>query len=171
MTASSPVLVGRQRGHRLDIRLAFGDITEMDARAYLLGVFRDVTPAGPAAALDARLGGAVHEFASRRMFSGNVGEIFVLPVGKRVLLADVVVFSGLGEFGRFTEDVQQVATENAIRSCVRARIDSVGTVLLGAASGLDVPTSLRSLVTRPSVCTRRRTDPRPSLPVQASPLP
>ena len=56
-------------------------------RALALGIFRDVAPAGAAAAIDARLDGAITELSQRRMFSGNVGEIFMLPVGRHSLAA------------------------------------------------------------------------------------
>lgn len=140
------VVVGRCREHRLDLRLALGSITEADAKAYVLGVFRDVAPSGPALALDARLGGAITEFTRRRMFSGNVGEVFILPSGRHPLPADVVVFAGLGPFDRFGDEVQQLVAENVIRTLVHARIDDVATVLIGAGSGSQVASALRNLL-------------------------
>src|SRR5690606_8080896 len=46
------VVVGRRRQHRLDLRFALGSITEARTRALALGIFRDVAPAGAAAAID-----------------------------------------------------------------------------------------------------------------------
>ena len=73
------VVVGRQRQRRLDLRLALGSITEANSHAYVLGILRDVTPTGAAQAIDERLDGAIAEFSRRRMFSGNIGEVFFLP--------------------------------------------------------------------------------------------
>jgi pimeloyl-ACP methyl ester carboxylesterase len=75
------VVVGRRRQQRLDIQLALGSITEVDSRAYVLGIFRDVTPSGAARALDERLHGAINDFTVRRMFAANAGEIFCFAHG------------------------------------------------------------------------------------------
>jgi pimeloyl-ACP methyl ester carboxylesterase len=104
LEALQQVVVGRRRQHRIDVRLALGSITEIDARASVLGLFRNVAPSGAALALDARLGGAISEFSARRMFSGNAGEVFVLPTGRHPLRADFIIFAGLGHFDRFTPE-------------------------------------------------------------------
>ena len=141
------VVVGRRRQQRIDIELAFGSITEVDTRACVLGIFRDVAPSGPALALDQRLGGAIKDFTVRRMFSGNTGEIFVLPTGRHPVPADFVLFVGLGHFDRVTSDVLQIAAENVIRTCIRTNVEDIATVLVGAGSGRSVTTSLQDLLT------------------------
>ena len=141
------VVVGRRRQHRIDLRFALGSITEADTRAIALGVFRDVAPAGAASAIDERLGGAVTEFTRRRMFAGEVGEIFMLPTGRHPLTADVVAFVGLGAFDRFTDEVLQTAAENVIRTFVRARVEEFATVLFGGGSGERPANGLRNLLT------------------------
>ena len=52
------VVVSRRRQHAIEIRLAHGDITEADARSYVMGIYKGVEPAGAAAAIDERLDGA-----------------------------------------------------------------------------------------------------------------
>ncbi|MGH7828381.1 MAG: CHAT domain-containing protein [Candidatus Binatia bacterium] len=141
------IVVGRRRQQRIDIRLALGSITEVDTRAYVLGVYRDVTPSGPAAALDERLGGAIKDFTARRMFSGNAGEIFVLPTGRHPLAADLILFIGLGHFDRMTPEVLQLAAENVLRTCVRTKIEEFATVLVGAGSGPKPAAILQNLLT------------------------
>ena len=42
--------------------------------------------------------GALSEMIGRHMFSGNVGEVFVLPTGRYPVRADLVLFAGLGTF-------------------------------------------------------------------------
>jgi pimeloyl-ACP methyl ester carboxylesterase len=140
------VVVGRRRQHRIEIRLALGDIGGVDAQAIVLGLFRDVAPTGPAKALDAQLDGAISEFTARRMFSGNVGEVFMLPTTRHTLRSDVILFVGLGPFDRYSEDIQQIAAENVIRSLIQGRIDELATVLLGAGSGEGISSALTNLI-------------------------
>ena len=140
------VVVGRRRQQRLDIQIALGSITEVDSRACVLGIFRDVTPSGAALALDERLNGAIKDFTVRRMFSGNAGEIFVLPTGRHPVPADFILFVGLGHFDRLTPDVLQIAAENVIRACVRTNVEELATVLFGAGSGPATGTVLQNLV-------------------------
>jgi CHAT domain-containing protein len=138
------VIVGRRRQHRIDLRFAYGSITEADARALALGIFRNVTPGGAAAALDARVGGAITDLGRRRMFSGNVGEIFMLPTGRHPIAAEIIAFVGLGAFDRFTGDALQTASENVVRTFVNARVDEFATVVYGGATSVNPVDSLRN---------------------------
>lgn len=140
------VVVGRRRQHRIDVKLVLGSIAEVDTSAYVLGAFRDVAPSGAARALDEGLDGAIAEFTARRMLGGNVGEIFMLPVGRHPLRADLVLFAGLGPFDTFNGGVQTLVAENVIRTFVRTRVEEFATVLLGAGSGLTAAASLRHLL-------------------------
>jgi pimeloyl-ACP methyl ester carboxylesterase len=140
------VVVGRRRQHRIDLRFAFGSITEADTRALAVGVFRDVAPSGAAGALDQRLDGAITDVTRRRMFSGDVGEIFILPTGRHPIAADYIAFVGLGSFDRFTNEVLQIAAENLIRTFVSCQVEEFATVLFGAGSGEGPGATLRSLL-------------------------
>jgi CHAT domain-containing protein len=139
------VRIARRRQHRLDICLAQGSITEVSARAIVLGLFREVAPEGPALALDRRLGGAIAEFTQRRMFAGGIGEVFILPTGRRPVWADLILFTGLGTFDQFNEDVLDLVAENVVRTLVRTDVDDFATVLLGGRSGPSVGSLLESL--------------------------
>ena len=141
------LVVGRQRQRRLDLRLALGSITEANNHAYVLGIFRDVTPTGAAQAVDERLDGAIAEFSRRRMFSGNVGEIFVLPTGCHPLRPETVLLAGLGSFDRFNDEVLQLVAENAIRTLVHTGVEDFATVLIGGGSGADTGSMLKNLLT------------------------
>jgi CHAT domain-containing protein len=127
---------------RLEIRIVHGSIVEANARAIVLGLFRNVDPTGPAAALDARLGGAIRELTLRRMFDGSLGQVYVLPTPRTSLLAEFAVFAGLGDFDEFGQDAQAYAAENVIRAFARSRVEDFATVLLGAGSGSSVPAAL-----------------------------
>ncbi|MCJ7452854.1 MAG: hypothetical protein MUO39_10345, partial [Steroidobacteraceae bacterium] len=126
----------------VEIRLSSGNIVDANARALVLGVFRDVDPSGAAAAIDARLGGAVREFTLRRMLSGRLGEAFVLPCARSQLLAEFVLFVGLGDFPEFGASPHTFAAENAVRTLTRSRAEDFATVLFGTGSGMPVATAL-----------------------------
>jgi hypothetical protein len=136
----------QQRRRTLEIRLACGSITEAEAQALVLGVFRGVEPGGAAAAIDQRLKGAVKEFTLRRMFSGNRGEVFVLPAGRSQLSADMVLLAGLGDFDRFDSAAQQFVAENVVRTFLRTQVDDFAAVLAGAGSGVNVEAALANQI-------------------------
>jgi pimeloyl-ACP methyl ester carboxylesterase len=144
---SDRVVIGRRVLQRLDITLARGSITEVDASAYVLGLFRNVAASGPARLLDRLLEGAMEQMLARRMFNANVGEISILPTGRHPVRADILAFAGLGPFDSFREDVLEVVAENVMRTFLATRIGDFATVLVGGASGLSTPTALRHLVT------------------------
>lgn len=138
--------IGRRRQRRIEIALAHGSITDVDSRAYVLGVFGNVAPSGAALAIDQWLDGAITDFTARRMFSGDVGTVFTIPVGRSQLAADMVLFAGLGAFDRFNAEVQQLIAENVIRVLVRSRVDEFATLLIGAGSGQSVTSALQNLL-------------------------
>jgi pimeloyl-ACP methyl ester carboxylesterase len=137
--------VSRPKQRYLEVRFVRGSITDVDTRAYALGLFRAVTPTGAAAFIDAQLDGVITEFTQRRMFNSNVGEVFVMPANRR-LRADMVVFVGLGPFDGFNDSVQQVVAENLLRTLVRTNVEEFATVLFGGASGADVGKVLENLM-------------------------
>lgn len=140
------LVVGRRRQHRLDICLAQGDITQANARAIVLGLFREVTPTGAARAIDNRMDGAISEMVARRMFAGNVGEVFMLPTGRHPVRADLVLFAGLGTFDSFQIEILQLFAEHTIRTLIRTDVEDLATVLLGGNSGQPVAVSLEHLL-------------------------
>lgn len=140
------LVVGRRSQHQLDICLVRGDITQASARALVLGLFREVTPAGAAAAVDARMEGAISEVMARRMFAGNVGEVFMLPTSRHLLRAENVLFAGLGAFDTFRLETLELVAENTIRTLIRANVEDFATVLLGGGSGQDAGLTLKHLL-------------------------
>lgn len=143
LPAAQPRLIDAQHRRRtLEIRLACGSITEVQSEAIVLGVFRGVEPGGAAGAIDKRLGGAIKEFTLRRMFSGNRGEVFVLPTARSSLGAELVLLAGLGDFDRFDADGQAFVAENIVRTFSHTHVDEFATVLLGGGSGVSVEAAL-----------------------------
>jgi hypothetical protein len=136
------VILGQRPRRAIEIRLAKGSITEANARALVLGIFKNVEPAGPANAIDERLHGAVKEFTRRRMFRGDVGEVFVMPTSRSLLRADTVLFAGLGNFDAFRQSVHEFVAENVVRTFVRTQVEDFATVLWGTGSGCMIGESL-----------------------------
>jgi len=141
-----PIIVGRRRQQRIDLRLAHGDIRQVDTRALVLGLYKDVAPTGAASAIDAVLGGAITEFSERRMLSVDVGNVFIMPANRYRTGADLVVFAGLGTYDDFGEEVLRLVAENVARALTRTKVEEFATVLLGAGSGLSSATVLANLV-------------------------
>jgi hypothetical protein len=129
---------GAVRRRVVELRLVQGSIVDANARAVVLGVFRNVDPSGPAAAIDAALGGAIREFTLRRMFAGQLGQVFVLPATRGALMADLVLFAGLGAFDDFGAEAAAFVAENVVRTFARTHVEDFATVLFGAGSGVPV---------------------------------
>jgi pimeloyl-ACP methyl ester carboxylesterase len=126
----------------IEIRLSPGSLVDANARALVLGVFRNVDPAGASRAVDERLGGAVREFTLRRMFGGDLGQVFILPATRHGMLAEFVLFAGLGDFDDLGPDAQSFVAENVVRTLARTRVEDFATVLFGTGSGVPVATAL-----------------------------
>jgi pimeloyl-ACP methyl ester carboxylesterase len=122
----------------LEIRLVNGSIADANARALVLGLFRNVAPSGAASAVDERLGGTILEFARRRMFAAGLGQVSSLPVARGTVLAEFVVLAGLGDFDDFGSGAQALAAGNVVRTLAHSGVEDFATVLFGAGSGIPV---------------------------------
>lgn len=140
------LVVGRRRQRRVEIRLAHASLTQAKSRAYVVGLFQDVTPAGASMAIDAAMDGVVTDFSQRRMFSNAVGEIFLLPRGRNDLRAEFALFTGLGSIDRFDAQVIETVAENLARSVVRTDIEEFATILLGANAGVSLESGLTAYI-------------------------
>jgi len=136
--ARSPAPGSTVQPRVLEIRLVQGSIADANARAVVLGLFRNVDPSGAAAAVDARLDGVIREFTRQRMFSATLGQISSLPIARGTLLAEFVVLAGLGDFDDFGSDAQSFVAGNVVRTLARASVEDFATVLFGAGSGVPV---------------------------------
>lgn len=145
------VVVGRRR-RQLEVALFQGSLTAVPSRAYLLGLFQGVAPAGAALAVDRLMNGVISDFVQRRMLSGRLGEVFIVPKGRSAVLADHVVFIGLGPFDRFKDtqstdsgdpDAMRLVCESVVRSCLHANIEEFATVLLGGSAAASTEDAVR----------------------------
>lgn len=132
------IVVARGGQRRIDVTLVHGSILDVPTRAIVLGLFRNVDPGGAAKAIDNRLGGALTELMRSRTVSADAGTVFVLPTARTGLLAEMVVFAGLGPFDRFNSSVIQLVSSNLVRTLVRGNVEEFSAVLFGGGSGFDV---------------------------------
>lgn len=165
--APQNILFSRTRQRRLEVTLVPGSLTDVSSRAYVLGLFHGVAPAGAAAAVDRCMNFVITDFVQRRMFSGNLGEVFILPKGRSFVAADHVIFVGLGPFDRFkqTQDAKlheleamRSVAQSVIRTCLHANIEEFATVLLGASAAPSTAEAMR-LFTQSFVQALEATDP------------
>ncbi len=140
---SRSIVVGRRRQRSIEIKLAHGSITEVDARGIVLGIYEKVTPTGAAAALDEALGGAVRRYIDRRMFNGALGEVTIVPATRRQLRTEFVVFSGLGSFDQFSPNQLETIGANLARMLVDTSIEDVAMVPFGGGAGFAADVILR----------------------------
>jgi len=136
--SKKPIVLGRKFQNRLDLTLMRGDVSLARGRALMLGVFKDVRPGGAAAAIDARIGGVLSEVIERRMFSANVGEIFIIPTPRHNIGAEMVALIGLGSFSMFTAKSLRSSVENAARTLLRCSVDDLVTVPMGGGTGMPI---------------------------------
>lgn len=131
---------------QFELRLFHGSIAEASARAYAVGVFDTVKPAGAAAALDAQMDGALGELYQRNMVSGALGWINAFPGTRRPLRADLICLVGLGRAGDFTADAVAAAAANLVRYLIQAGFEDCAVVPFGAQSQVTPEEALNGLV-------------------------
>jgi pimeloyl-ACP methyl ester carboxylesterase len=150
-TAAEPALVSnlvvtRQRRRRVEIELVCGSITEVRADAYVVGVFRNVTPDGATAAIDRELNGALNQLVARRMVSGEAGEVSSFPTGRHRLGAGAVMLAGLGTIASYSDATLELVGESIMRTALLTRLNDFAIVPLGAASGSNAGASFEMLL-------------------------
>jgi len=152
----SNLVVGRRTQHRLELELQHGNLFDVPVRAYVLGIFENVTPGGPAKYVDEITHGAVSEFIERRLLKGDMGRVFMMPVGRNPLLADFIVFAGLGNYSSFQSgstgdeeeaaaSVQRFVARNVVRTLIQSGIDELAMLPIGVSSGADVCSTIDNL--------------------------
>jgi CHAT domain-containing protein len=128
---SDRIIINHGRERRLELTLAQGDITQVDASCYVVGLFKAVAPDGAVSALDRAMNGGISDLIARRMFSAEAGEVSILPNGRRALRASNVAFVGLGSFDSFNAATLKLACDNLVRTFVAAGLDDFAMLPFG----------------------------------------
>jgi len=133
-------VMSRSERRRLNVGLLLGNLLDVPADVYVLGVFEGITALGGAAGIvDQALDGAIGSLLEDRQITGRAGEVIMLPVPRYVLRTSMVAVIGLGPPGD-AEDIRaaiRLAWRNLLRRLCIADVASVATILMGANSGLD----------------------------------
>lgn len=122
---------------RINIDLVHGNLLDVGAETYVLGMFEGVmTLGGAAAAIDAELDGMLSRLVADGQISGRVGEVTFLPVGRHQLKTTNIAIVGLGRLTTDQDIVNavEIAGRNIMRTLCIARNSSIATVLLAADS-------------------------------------
>lgn len=122
---------------RINIDLVHGNLLDVGAETYVLGMFEGVmTLGGAAAAIDAELDGMLSRLVADGQISGRVGEVTFLPVGRHQLKTANIAIVGLGRLTTDQDIVNavEIAGRNIMRTLCIARNSSIATVLLAADS-------------------------------------
>lgn len=131
-------VVSRETQFYLEIELAHGDIAEVESEAIVLARFQNMDLGRAGQAVDAKMDGVLADMIQRRMFSSNVGGMFVLPTGRHLLRSDIVAIAGLGPMDSFLKasgelawDTLELVAENTLRTLLGAGVTEFATLLFG----------------------------------------
>ena len=128
-------MMSRRRRRRLDVGLMKGDLLDVPAECYVLGIFEGVTSLGGAAGVvDEALEGALSGLIEDRQITGRAGEVTILPTPRYVLRTSMVAVVGLGPAGA-PENVGaaiRLGWRNLTRTLCIANVSTVATVLMGS---------------------------------------
>jgi CHAT domain-containing protein len=112
----------------------------------VLGVFDNINPTGATRFVDNMLGGTLMRLVQDGMLGSRLGEVSLLPTPRQRLLADMVIFVGLGPIDSFGPRVLEIVAENLARVACAARLTSLTVVPLGSNAGLTPEQSLASFL-------------------------
>src|SRR5262245_33083037 len=130
----------------LDLRLVHGNLVDIATPAYVLGVFDNINPTGATKYVDALLGGTLTKLVQDGMLGSSEGQVSLLPTPRQRLLADMVIFVGLGRIDGFKARVLENVAENLARVVCAARLTSFTVVPLGSNAGLSPEQSIQSFL-------------------------
>jgi len=142
---SSAAATSRSSRH-LDIKLTSGNLVNVAAPAYVLGVFDNINPTGATRFVDSMLGGTLMRLVQDRMLGSSLGQISILPTPRQRLAADMVIFAGLGPIDTFSPQVLEIVAGNLARVAVAAKLASLTVVPVGANAGLAPEHSIASFL-------------------------
>jgi leucyl aminopeptidase len=131
----------------LEIRIAKGDISQVEADAVVVNLFEDVEqPSGATAAVDQTLDGVISSLINRGEIRGKFGEVNVVHTfGK--LPARLVAIAGLGKHGDFNVDKARGVAGEFCRALRKLSCRKIATIVHGAgAAGMELEASAEAIV-------------------------
>jgi pSer/pThr/pTyr-binding forkhead associated (FHA) protein/lysophospholipase L1-like esterase len=134
---------------RLDIEIVHGNLVDIAAPAYVVGIFEHVSPLasrGPASAIDLATNGDMSDLVQSGLFGCRLGEISLLPTPQQDLLTEIIAFAGLGSLTTFSQRALEAVGENLAKVLLAARISGCATVPLGTNTGCSIPEFVNSFM-------------------------
>jgi pimeloyl-ACP methyl ester carboxylesterase len=125
------IMIGLRPRRRLILTLAHGDVTLVETRVVVAGVYQNVQLGGAIGAINDRLSGIIDDLIHRRMFEAKAGQVFLLPTPGRAVGADMVMLTGLGQFDKLDDSMHSFVASNVIRTLLQAKIQEFSTVVFG----------------------------------------
>ena len=141
-------LMTRQQRRRLSVNVLHGNLLDVPAEAYVLGVFEGLQSLGGAVgAVDAALGGALSELVEDNQITGREGEVTLIPTPRYVMRTGCIAVVGLGRAGEpeAVKNAIRLAGRNLVRSLCISKIGSIATVLMGSRTNLNGAETFRAL--------------------------
>lgn len=149
MAKNSDILVSNTAARQITVELVQGNILDVEAQAYVVGIYEGVKPGGAAEAIDSVINDKIIRAFGTGMFSGRQGEIYFLPCPRTGLLADYVILAGLGNVNELLspdndsdnpyhrqELALQLVGVNLVRAMISSNVSHAATVLMGTSTGL-----------------------------------
>jgi len=144
-------MIGSAAGlRRVEIALNSGNIANVRAPAYVVGVFEHINPTsrhGGAVAIDEKLGGMLSTMVQAGMFESRLGEISLVPMPNDRSLTGLIAFTGLGAINAFAPSVLEIVGEKLAAALTKARVLEFATVPVGTGTGLTVRDFLGGFLT------------------------
>lgn len=123
---------------QIEIKVTQGNLINVEAPAYVLALYADVTPTVAARFVDRAMGGTLVDQIRRGEFDGRFGRISFVPTKNTKLLADFVVFAGLGPITEFGASQLYAAAEALAEAFAEKGIQEIATLPIGLGTGLSV---------------------------------
>lgn len=130
------VFVSRQSPYYLEINLVHGDIAAVEAEAVVLPKFQNQDFGRSGQAIDAGMDGMLASLAEHRMFSAEVGQLFMIPTMRHKVACDLVSIVGMGSLdgfikapGVFAWETLEVVAENMLRMLASMGVSELATLL------------------------------------------
>lgn len=132
----------------MQIKVQSGNIAQFEADALIVNLFEGVQkPGGGTGAVDKAMKDLItEELAFTKAFKGKLGETLILQTAK-ALPARYVIVVGLGKQDKLGPVELRRASAAAIRTCMKLKIKTVGTLLHGAGIGGVEPQQATRLLT------------------------
>ncbi|HEX5731760.1 MAG TPA: CHAT domain-containing protein [Blastocatellia bacterium] len=140
---------GPGAGSKLELRvkIARADITQIAVPVVVVGHYKGVAPIRAVGALDAAMDNWITEAGEHGMISGDLGELFFIPVTQKQITASSILLGGMGDYGQFSYDDLRYLVMNISYAISSLQLNKFATVLIGSGDGgLKVDEAVKGMI-------------------------